>query len=117
GGALDDTHSRQSDAQSVLAATAAERDRRRADLEAATAEDRRLAAALTDSEAAARRSRESLERLDRQVADATVELADIDAHLRTIEDRARTGREAVAALEAALPPLEAREAAADEEAR
>ena len=115
--ALEEARRRQSEAESALAATAAERARRRADLDAATAEDRRAAAALAGSEAAAQGNRESLERLDRQVADASLELADIEADLRSIEDRAGAGRAAAAAVEAALPDLEAREAAADEEAR
>ncbi len=117
GAALEEARRRQG-----AAAAAAERATEilveaRRELDEATAADRDATAAEAAEQARRRAAAESLERLDRQAAEAAEELAGVEAHLAELTGRLELERQEVARLEASLPALESKEAAAEEEAR
>jgi chromosome segregation protein len=116
GAALEEARRRESQARSALETSAAELGERRLELDDATRSDREGASALSATQAAERSNQESLERLERLAADSSSELESLDADLGSISPRVDFARAAAAAVQAVLPELEAREAAADEEA-
>jgi len=89
----------------------------RQELDSSTAAERDAVAALSAEEARRRAGSEALERLERQAAEAAEELAGVEAHLGELTTRLELERQEVARLEASLPALESREAAAEEETR
>ncbi|MHB1446114.1 MAG: coiled-coil domain-containing protein, partial [Acidimicrobiales bacterium] len=117
GAALEEARRRQSSAAEAAQMATAALAGARHELDASVVADRDAVAALSVEEARRRAGAEALDRLDRQAAEAAAELAGVEADLAELTARLGSERQEVARLEASLPALEAREAAAEEETR